>query len=273
MGNDTTTITQEDLLILTHSKSKMENVGYVMKGLNFVGGSIEGLIKKIPPKQQTWLNETINKVLMSVIKANLKTMSKSKKNNLPSKKTYKTVVTASGFGFGFFGDIGFAFDLGIFTKFVMRSIIDIARSKGEDINSIETQLACLEVFALGGSSKDDDGINTSYYATREVLSKSVKEATSYIVKNGTSKIVENVLISSNPISKLISSIASRYGVQVTEKFAAELIPVVGAIGGGGINYIFINHFQKMAEAHFTIRQLERKYGENSIREKYNEISV
>ncbi len=273
MTNLSANMTQEDLNILTLSKSKMEDVGIIMKGLNFVGGSIEGIIKKIPAKQQAWLAKTINKVLMTVIKANLKTMSKGKANAAPLKKTYKAMVTASGIGFGFFGELGFAADLGIFTNLLMRSVLDIARSNGEDINAIETQLACLEVFALGGNTKDDDGLETSYYATRLALSAAVKEASAYIAANGTTKIVENVLISSNPIAKLVSSIASRYGVQVTEKFAAELVPVVGAVGGGTINLIFMNHFQNMATAHFAIRNLERKYGEDVIREKYNEIEI
>lgn len=269
--NNSNIISTEDLNILTLSKSKMEDVGVIMKGLNYVGGSIEGIINKIPAKQQAWLAKTINKVLMTVIKSNLKTMSKGKTNTAPLKKTYKAMVTASGIGFGFLGELGFAADLGIFTKLLMRSIMDIARSHGEDINTMETQLACLEVFALGGNNKDDDGLESSYYATRLALSTAVKEASAYIATNGTTKIVENVLISTNPIAKLVSSIASRYGVQVTEKFAAELVPVVGAAGGSAINLIFMNHFQNMATAHFAIRNLERKYGEEVIREKYNEI--
>jgi hypothetical protein len=273
MTNLSSNITPEDLNILIFSKSKIEDVGVIMKGLNFVGNSIEGVIKKIPEKQQAWLAKTINKVLMTVIKTNLKTMSKGKANATPLKKTYKAMVTASGIGFGFFGELGFAADLGIFTNLLMRSVLDIARSHGEDVNAIETQLACLEVFALGGNTKNDDGLETSYYATRLALSAAVKEASVYIAANGTTKIVENVLISTNPIAKLVASIASRYGVQVTEKFAAELVPVVGAVGGGAINLIFMNHFQNVATAHFAIRSLERKYGNDFIRGEYEKIKV
>ncbi len=144
--------------------------------------------------------------------------------------------------------------------------MDIARSHGEDINTMETQLACLEVFALSGNNKDDDGLGSSYYATRLALSTAVKEVSAYITNNGTTKIVENVLISTNPIAKIVSSIASRYGVQVREKLAAELVPVLGAAGGGAINLIFMSHFQNMATAHFAIRNLERKYGKKIWRE-------
>lgn len=55
-------MTHDDLDMLTLSKLKMEDVGVIMKGLNFVGGSIEGIIEKIPAKRQAWLAKTINKV-------------------------------------------------------------------------------------------------------------------------------------------------------------------------------------------------------------------
>lgn len=265
-------ISQADLKILKDSKSKLENIGLIMQGLNFVGDSIEKAIKVIPPNVQKKIGEKTNSILMTIIQANLKTMSKGKEQAQPLKKTYKTVVTVSGVGFGLFGFIGFAADLMLTTKFMMRSILDIARSKGEDINDVDTQLSCLSVFAMGGKSNKDDGLETSYYATRMALSSSVKMASAYIAENGLSKVLEKMATGS-PMIKFIAKIASRYEMAALEKFAVEGIPIAGAVGGGAINLVFMHHFQKMAEAHFTIRQLERKYGEDVIREKYNEIKV
>ena len=42
------------------------------------------------------------------------------------------------------------------------------------------------------------------------------------------------------------------------------VPAIGAIGGGLINTIFMDHFQDIAQAHFTIRRLERHYGADVI---------
>ena len=265
-------ISNEDIKTLTTCKSKLENVGLIMQGLNFVGDKIEKAVQLIPQSTQEWIGKKTNSILMGIISANLKTMSKGKMKAKPLNKTYKTVVAASGFGFGFFGAAGFAFDLALSTKYMMRSILDIARSKGEDVTEIETQLSCIEVFALGGNSKNDDGINTSYYATRMALSSSIKAASKYVTETGATKIIEKMALGS-PLMQLIAKIASRYEATAIEKFAAEGFPVAGAVGGASINLIFIHHFQRMAEAHFTIRQLERKYGEDIIREKYNEIKV
>lgn len=266
------TISNEDIKTLTNCKNNLENVGLIMQGLNFVGDKIEKAVELIPQGTQEWIAKKTNSILMNIISNNLKTMSKGKVKAHPLNKTYKSVVAASGFGFGFLGAAGFAFDLALSTKFMMRSILDIARSKGEDLTDIETQLSCIEVFALGGNSKNDDGMNTSYYATRMALSSSIKAASKYVAETGATKIIEKMATGS-PLMQLIAKIASRYEASAIEKFVAEGFPVVGAIGGASINLIFIHHFQKMAEAHFTVRQLERKYGEDFIIEKYNEIKV
>jgi hypothetical protein len=71
----------------------------------------------------------------------------------------------------------------------------------------------------------------------------------------------------------VSALASRFGVVVTQKAMAQTIPVIGAIGGGLVNTIFISHFQDMARGHFAIRALERKYGAEIIQDAYLQLTV
>ena len=113
----------------------------------------------------------------------------------------------------------------------MRSIMNIACSQVEDIYNVETQMACLEMFVLGGDCKNDDGLETS-------LSSFINNAS---------------LSSSNAITNLIAKIATRYSISISQKFVAQAVPVIGGIGGSTINYVFIDHFQNMATAHFTIK--------------------
>ena len=72
--------------------------------------------------------------------------------------------------------------------------------------------------------------------------------------------------------RLIAQIASRFGVVVTQKLAAQAVPVIGAIGGATVNYAFIDHFQEIARAHFTVRRLERRYGKDAVRMAYDRLS-
>jgi EcsC protein family len=67
-------------------------------------------------------------------------------------------------------------------------------------------------------------------------------------------------------------IALRFGVVVGQKFAAQAIPAVGALGGAAVNYAFIDHFQEIARAHFAMRRLERRYGKEEVRRVYDELS-
>ena len=39
-----------------------------------------------------------------------------------------------------------------------------------------------------------------------------------------------------------------------------------------MNYAFIEHFQDVARGHFTVRRLERLYGQDKIRTEYDQIA-
>ena len=72
--------------------------------------------------------------------------------------------------------------------------------------------------------------------------------------------------------RFIAQVASRFGVVVTQKVAAQALPVVGALGGAAVNYAFIEHFQEVARGHFTVRRLERVYGKNFVRTEYERVA-
>jgi len=74
-----------------------------------------------------------------------------------------------------------------------------------------------------------------------------------------------------PLIKFIAAIVAKFSPVVTEEIIAKSIPIIGAVLGGGINYLFIDHFQNIARGHFIIKRLEKKYGADYVRRMYNEI--
>ena len=42
-------------------------------------------------------------------------------------------------------------------------------------------------------------------------------------------------------------------------------------GGAAVNYAFVEHFQEMAQGHFTVRRLERVYGNAVVRTEYGRL--
>ena len=273
-------ISEDDLITLRKAKFDMENLNWTIKVVNIAGNSLEAGVKKIPQKYLQIIQTVTQKALLGIIKTNLLTISKKRKISKPSRNTYKAILTGSGAISGFFGTTSgygtaiFISEITITTKFLMRTIMDIARSEGEDIYSLEGQLECLQVFALGGQSKDDDGTETSYYVTRSALSSSLKKISASGIKKAINTIVKSVsVLGSNAITVFISKIAARLSILITEKFVAQAVPVIGAIGGGSLNFVFVNHFQKMAKAHFSIRRLERKYGQDIVMIACEEIKT
>jgi len=267
----------EDVRQLQIAQDSIEDIGFLMRSMNKIGASVETGLQFLSDKQQHWIQTHIHDILLKILKSNLRTMDKNGEFKEPSSATYKLLVSATGAGSGFFGAANplgatiFATELLLSTKFMMRSIMDIARSEGEDIYDVDTQLACLEVFALGGSNKDDDNLDTGYYATRVAMGTALKGAGAYITKYGLEGVGKLMTGSINPVIKMIGLVASRFTVQVSEKFIAQAVPLVGAAGGGLVNYMFIDHFQNMAKAHFVIRRLERKYGQDVVKSYYNEL--
>jgi hypothetical protein len=145
---------------------------------------------------------------------------------------------------------------------MLRAIADIARSEGEDLADPETALSCVQVFALGGRSGSDDASESGYFAVRGMLAKSVTEAARFVAERGAIKEGGPVLV------RFITQVASRFGVLVTQKVAAQALPVIGAVGGAAVNYAFIEHFQDVARGHFTVRRLERIYGKELVQAEY-----
>jgi EcsC protein family len=93
----------------------------------------------------------------------------------------------------------------------------------------------------------------------------VAKAARFIAERG-------IVVEGSPaLVRLITQVASRFGFVVSQKVAAQTIPVIGALGGAAINYAFIDHFQSVARGHLTVRRLERKYGKDLIFNVYQRL--
>jgi hypothetical protein len=111
-----------------------------------------------------------------------------------------------------------------------------------------------------------DATESGYFAVRGLLAKSVAEAARFIAERG------GMAEGAPMLARLIAQIASRFGVVVTQKLAAQAVPVIGALGGAAVNYAFINHFQDVARAHFVVCRLERHCGKDTVRAAYDRLS-
>jgi hypothetical protein len=259
-------LAKKDLDDLKYAKSLLEKPSLAARFSNLLGTPIEKGFKYLPAKWKDLVQSVTEKSLKKALSFAILTMA-DKTRPASSDKTHKILVFVTGAGGGSFGFPALAVELPVTTTIMLRSIADIARSEGEQIWLLETKLACLEVFALGGSSKSDDGTETGYFVVRTALARSISDATQYIAEKGLAREGTPVLV------RFIAALASRFGIIVSEKAAAQAIPLIGAAGGALINTIFIDHFQNMARGHFIIRRLERLYETKLVRQEYDKLAI
>ncbi|WP_232631830.1 EcsC family protein [Methylobacterium sp. Leaf118] len=180
-----------------------------------------------------------------------------------SETRHKALAAVSGAIGGALGLVTVAIELPVSTTIMLRSIAEIAREEGEDLADPEAALACVQVFALGGRNGPETALAESgYFAVRAALAKTMAEAARYAAHRSL------LDAGAPPLVRLSAQIAARFGLVVSQKVAAQAVPVIGALGGAAVNAAFMDHFQGMARAHFTVRRLERAYGKDAVRAAY-----
>lgn len=255
---------QADIEGLKYAKELLENPGLAARLTNIIGMPFEKAFDYLPEKWTGTIQTATQKSLRYALDVAIKTIDHNDRNSSKDILHKLLVVTSGGIG-GAFGLPALTVELPITTVIMFRSIADIARSEGEDIRHIETKLACLEVFALGGTSEKDNAAENGYFAVKALLAKQVSEAAKYILQRGIAEEGSPVLV------RFIATIASRFGTTVSQKAAASAVPVIGAAGGALINSIFMDHFQNTARGHFIIRRLENQYGQAEVQRTYMNI--
>lgn len=258
------TWTEEDRHSLAEAKDLLENPSIAARIASYVGKPVELGYKLLPSGFGEVVNTAARKSLQGALECALGTMGGGGRC-APSNFFHKALVAATGTAGGAVGLAALPVELPITTVVMLRSIADIARSEGESLRQTEARLACLEVFALGGTSPGDDSAEAGYFAVRAALAKTIAEAGAYIAEKGLAAEGAPALV------RLIANIAARFGVVVTEKAAAQAIPILGAAGGALVNTLFMDHYQDMARGHFTVRRLERAHGVGAVRREWERV--
>jgi len=255
-----------DLNDLRMAKTRLEYPSLTAKLADLVGKPIEAGLRLLPKNWNKRVGEATETALFKGLAFSIRTMGKA--GTRPSHDwLHKLLVVGSGAAAGAVGFYSLVVELPFSTCVMLRSIADIARSEGHDISLVEVRLACLEVLALGGKSARDDSVETGYWTVRGALAKSLSEVAGHLAKKGLTQE------GAPPLARFITAIASRFSAVITEEAAAMAVPIVGAVSGGAINYLFMNHFQDMARGHFVVKRLEAKYGTTLVEKTYKDLVI
>lgn len=261
----------EEMAELAQAKATLEHPGLAVKLSSLLGKPIEKGLDLLPAAWAGQLHGATQKALEAALKLALQTLGTpgaagrqdpAEAAPAASSLLHKAAAVGSGMVGGAFGLPALVAELPLSTTIMLRSIADIARSQGEDLSTVEAQLACLSVFALGGKAAADDAAESAYFAARLALAQAVSQAAEYLARKTVADQAAPALV------RLIATIAARFQIVVSQKAAAQAVPGLGAVMGGTVNYLFIDHFQAISRAHFAVRKLERRHGAEAVRAAY-----
>jgi hypothetical protein len=242
---------QEDL---ARAVAVLEGTSLPVRLASMVGGTVEALKRSLPGPIQRRLDTALEGALRTALKVAMRSDPAHTPGGLPQGWLHRGLVAASGAAGGAFGLPGTLVELPVTTTVLLRQIGAVAAEQGEDLSDPAAQAECLKVFALGGRDPSDDDAESGYFAMRLALAEALGAAAG----RGLSTLLPGFL----------SAVAARFGLPVAVKISAQMAPVVGAATGAAVNLAFLAHFRTLAEAHFTVRRLERRHGPVMVRAAY-----
>lgn len=198
----------------------------LMRAINAVGGLLESPLKRLPEEAQTQFQKAVRAGLDQAYAG--AAVSERAAGPLSTRVTTGLAVL-SGAGAGAVGPIGYG-EIPLTITLIFREIRSVARSYGFDPDDPSVKQACLTVFASGGPMPEDDGIDTALLSARAALTGPA-------------------------LTKLLNKVSARLAQALAQKLGAQAVPVIGALGGGAVNYAFMRYYTAMAHVTFGLRRL------------------
>lgn len=261
-------LTQDELADLARATAVLETPSLAIRLAGLVGAPIEKLVKRLPDRAHDAIADGTRQALGAALTVAVRTL--DARRAAPSNWLNRGLVVATGAAGGLAGLPGLVLELPVSLTVMLRSIAEHARAQGEDLARVASRLECLTVFAYGSRASSDDAADSGYFALRAALARAVSQAAGFVAEHGVAEALGQR--GAPALAQLVARIAQRLGVAVADKAAAQVVPLLGAVGGAGINAVFIAHYQDTAWAHFTIRRLERIHGSAAVRLGYEAVS-
>ena len=163
---------------------------------------------------------------------------------------YKAIALAEGAATGSIGLPGIPPDIVALITLNQRAIGEYATSYGFDISSQQERLFALNILGLASSPND---------AAKQVAMAQLVRIAQDVAKKKVWKDLEK-----HSFVTIIRLIARSLGIRLTKAKLAQIIPVTGAIVGGGFNVYYTNNVCDAAFYLYRERFLAEKYGEDII---------
>lgn len=201
--------------------------GMGIQVLNAVGGKAESLLDRLPAPVRAGLTDATESALTLAMKA-----AQGSRQALPRQSERTNVVWTTAMGaVGGLGGLSTALvELPVTTTVLLRAIQDVAVERGFDPASENVQFDCIRVFSAAGPLAMDDGADLGFVSLRLTLT-------------------------GNAMHKMIAAVAPRLAAAMGQKLAVQSVPILGAVAGASVNYVYTRYYQQIAHVHFGLRRL------------------
>ncbi|GAB4553587.1 MAG: EcsC family protein [Ruegeria sp.] len=201
--------------------------GTGVKFLNRLGGSAESLLEQLPAPVRSGLTGATEQALWAAVRA-----ANGSRRAVPDQEPWVNTIVATTMGaVGGTGGLTTALiELPVTTTMLLRAIQGAAAREGFDPSAENVRFDCVRVLSAAGPLSHDDGADLGFFSVRLTLTGPA-------------------------IQKLIAAVSPKLSVALGQKLAAQTLPVLGAVAGGGINYVYSRYYQQIARVHFGLRRL------------------
>lgn len=134
-------------------------------------------------------------------------------------------------------------ELPVTVTLFLNAIRSEARKAGLDPDEDWVRAECLQVFAAGSPLARDDGVNTSFVASRLALTGSA-------------------------VQNLIATIAPRLAAVLGQKLATQAVPLLGAVSGAAMNAAYLSYYREIARVRFGLVKLARVHGTEAVEAEF-----
>ena len=196
--------------------------GLGIEVLMMVGGGGESLLRHLPERARDRLGLVVAKTLTASLRA--ARLTRRLTGRCPT-VIERALPALTGAVSGLAGAAGAVADTPVVVTLILRSVLNEAQAAGFDPEEEATQVEALRVLASAGPLDDDDGTDFALVITKATVT-------------GAS------------LATLIHGAAGRLAISMSQKVAAQAVPVLGAAAGATINTVFSNYYREMARIHF-----------------------
>lgn len=221
------------------AKRNAQANGPLMTLVNKFGGSIEGHMDRLPAGFRT----RVEKITADALERAL-TVAQQGRNAPDFGPRAAPALAALTGAVGGAGGIATALaELPVTVTVILHSILRAAEAEGFDTNLPEVRAEALRVLSSGGPLADDDGVNTSFLGARMTLTGPA-------------------------MHKLLAKVVPGFAGALSQKLAAQAIPVLGAVTGAALNTTFLTYYRELAHIRFALLRLSLIHGAEPVRKAF-----